>query len=118
MTHDLGLAWNIADRLAVMYLGRLVEVGPTEEVLAHPQHPYTKALLSVVPQAHQLEPIVLRGEPPDPARMPKGCRFNPRCQALASGRAAVAGVADACTTSGLEVLRGEGPHEAACWLPR
>ena len=50
VTHDLGLAWNIADRLAVMYLGRIVEIGPTEEVLASPQHPYTQALLSVVPE--------------------------------------------------------------------
>ena len=50
VTHDLGLAWNIADRLAVMYLGRIVEIGPTEEVLRDPQHPYTKALLSVVPE--------------------------------------------------------------------
>jgi oligopeptide/dipeptide ABC transporter ATP-binding protein len=117
VTHDLGLAWNIADRLAVMYLGRLVEVGPTEEVLADPQHPYTQALLSVVPETRRLEPIVLRGEPPDPARIPPGCRFNPRCPALASGQAAAAGVSDSCTTVSLELLRGEGPHEAACWLP-
>jgi ABC-type dipeptide/oligopeptide/nickel transport system ATPase component len=51
VTHDLGLAWNVADRLAVMYLGRIVEQGPTEEVLAAPLHPYTRALLSVVPEA-------------------------------------------------------------------
>jgi peptide/nickel transport system ATP-binding protein len=117
VTHDLGLAWNIADRLAVMYLGRLVEVGPTEQVLADPQHPYTQALLSVVPETRQLEPIVLRGEPPDPARIPNGCRFNPRCPALASGAAAAAGVADSCTALELRLLRGEGRHEAACWLP-
>jgi oligopeptide/dipeptide ABC transporter ATP-binding protein len=114
VTHDLGLAWNIADRLAVMYLGRLVEVGPTEEVLAAPRHPYTQALLSVVPETRHREPIVLRGEPPDPARIPAGCRFNPRCPALAAGRAAA--VADACTTVPLEVLPGTGRHEAACWL--
>jgi peptide/nickel transport system ATP-binding protein len=114
VTHDLGLAWNIADRLAVMYLGRLVEVGPTEDVLANPQHPYTQALLSVVPEARHLKPIVLRGEPPDPAKIPNGCRFNPRCPALASGRAAA--VARSCTSVGLEVLHGTGEHEAACWL--
>ena len=51
VTHDLGLAWNIADRVAVMYLGRIVEDGPAEEVLAAPQHPYTRALLSVVPES-------------------------------------------------------------------
>ena len=53
VTHDLGLAWNIADRIAVMYLGRIVEVGTTEDILASPQHPYTQALLSVVPEAHR-----------------------------------------------------------------
>ena len=74
VTHDLGLAWNIADRIAVMYLGRIVEVGTTEEVLSAPQHPYTRALLSVVPEMEQLEPTVLRGETPGPdpdtARVP------------------------------------------------
>jgi oligopeptide/dipeptide ABC transporter ATP-binding protein len=114
ITHDLGLAWNIADRLAVMYLGRLVEIGPTEEVLTDPQHPYTQALLSVVPQLGSREPIVLRGEPPDPARIPDGCRFNPRCPALASGRAAA--VARSCTTTAPDVVPGLDRHEAACWL--
>jgi oligopeptide/dipeptide ABC transporter ATP-binding protein len=114
VTHDLGLAWNIADRLAVMYLGRLVEVGPTEEVLADPQHPYTRALLSVVPEARHLDPIVLSGEPPDPARIPSGCRFHPRCPAFASGQAAQ--VAESCLHDPLDLLHGEGEHEAACWL--
>ncbi|HET9289704.1 MAG TPA: ABC transporter ATP-binding protein, partial [Actinomycetes bacterium] len=75
VTHDLGLAWNIADRLAVMYLGRIVEQGPTEAVLADPRHPYTRALLSVVPEAHRQETQILAGEPPDPTRVPDGCRF-------------------------------------------
>ena len=70
VTHDLGLAWNIADRIAVMYLGRVVECGTTEEVLQSPRHPYTKALLSVVPEIEQLEPVVLTGEIPDPTRIP------------------------------------------------
>ena len=74
VTHDLGLAWNIADRIAVMYLGRVVETGPTEDVLTAPQHPYTQALLSVIPEMERLEPIVLqRRDPrpvPDPARVP------------------------------------------------
>src|SRR4029079_6239838 len=70
VTHDLGLAWNIADRIAVMYLGRVVETGPTEQVLTVPQHPYTQALLSVVPEMEGLEPVVLRGEIPDPTRIP------------------------------------------------
>src|SRR4029078_411769 len=66
VTHDLGLAWNIADRVAVMYLRRIIEVGPREEIMSLPQHPYTKALLSVVPETAQLEPIVLAGESPRP----------------------------------------------------
>ena len=94
VTHDLGLAWNIADRIAVMYLGRVVECGTTEEVLGKPRHPYTKALLSVVPEIDYLEPVVLTGEIPDPSRIPAGCRFHPRCPQLANGEAEAAGVAD------------------------
>src|SRR4249919_360030 len=77
VTHDLGLAWNIADRVAVMYLGRIVEQGPTEELLANPQHPYTRALLSVVPEIERVDPVLLTGEPPDITRIPAGCRFHP-----------------------------------------
>jgi oligopeptide/dipeptide ABC transporter ATP-binding protein len=117
VTHDLGLAWNIADRIAVMYLGRIVEVGTTEEVLAAPKHPYTRALLSVVPEIAQLEPIVLEGETPDPTRVPAGCRFHPRCPALLSGEAASAGIAAECRTKPLPVLAATGDHRAACWLP-
>jgi oligopeptide/dipeptide ABC transporter ATP-binding protein len=116
VTHDLGLAWNIADRIAVMYLGRIVESGPTEEVLADPQHPYTRALLSVVPEAHHLEPIVLTGEPPDPTRVPPGCRFHPRCPALSSGAAARAGVDGDCRTAPVAVLPARDSHAAACFL--
>jgi peptide/nickel transport system ATP-binding protein len=116
VTHDLGLAWNIADRLAVMYLGRIVEVGPTEEVLRDPQHPYTRALLSVVPEIDKMEPTVLQGEPPDPTRVPDGCRFHPRCPALLSGEAAAARVDASCRTRDLPVLPiGQG-HSSACWL--
>jgi oligopeptide/dipeptide ABC transporter ATP-binding protein len=115
VTHDLGLAWNIADRIAVMYLGRVVEAGPTEEVLTDPQHPYTQALLSVVPEMDRLEPIVLRGEIPDPTRIPSGCRFHPRCPALASGEADP--VADACRGTALPVLSGDpNGHRCACHL--
>jgi oligopeptide/dipeptide ABC transporter ATP-binding protein len=116
VTHDLGLAWNIADRIAVMYLGRIVESGPTEKVLADPQHPYTQALLSVVPESKQLEPIVLTGEPPDPTKVPQGCRFHPRCPALASGAAESAGVADDCRTTPVAVLPAAQGHAAACFL--
>lgn len=114
VTHDLGLAWNIADRVAVMYLGRIVESGPVEEVLTNPQHPYTQALLSVLPEADG-EPVVLSGEPPDPTRIPSGCRFHARCQILASGEAERAGVADRCRTEDLPVLSGGAPaQQVAC----
>ncbi|MFI8325436.1 ABC transporter ATP-binding protein [Streptomyces sp. NPDC085529] len=112
VTHDLGLAWNIADRVAVMYLGRVVETGPVESVLTAPRHPYTQALLSVLPES-EAAPVVLSGEPPDPARIPGGCRFHARCQVLASGAAAP--VADRCRTEPLPVLRaGGGDPGVAC----
>jgi peptide/nickel transport system ATP-binding protein len=120
VTHDLGLAWNIADRLAVMYLGRIVELGTPEQVFADPQHPYTRALMSVLPESKR-EPIVLSGEPPDPTRIPPGCRFHPRCQELASGAAAKAGVDGDCTGTPLPVLPanaadGGGAPLVACHL--
>ncbi len=116
VTHDLGLAWNIADRIAVMYLGRVVECGTTEEVLEDPKHPYTRALLSVVPETKHLEAQVLTGEPPDPTRVPNGCRFHPRCPALASGEAGRAGVAGDCENGELPVLPAAHGHAAACFL--
>ncbi len=116
VTHDLGLAWNIADRIAVMYLGRVVECGTTEEVLESPRHPYTKALLSVVPEMEHLESIVLTGEIPDPTRIPPGCRFHPRCPALADGSAARAEVDHMCRSEPLETLPATGGHRVACHL--
>ncbi|MFE9242307.1 ABC transporter ATP-binding protein [Nocardiopsis sp. NPDC006938] len=114
-THDLGLAWNIADRVAVMYLGRVVELGTVEEVLSAPAHPYTRALLSVLPDAGSSEgPVVLSGEPPDPKRVPAGCRFHPRCPVLASGEADRAGVAHLCTTVDPVVLGGGAERRVAC----
>jgi peptide/nickel transport system ATP-binding protein len=80
IAHDLSVVRHIADRVAVMYLGRIVEVGTVEEVLLRPQHPYTRALLDAVPSTSDLEAkAVLRGEPPDPTAIPAGCRFHPRC---------------------------------------
>ncbi|MEU0726306.1 ABC transporter ATP-binding protein [Streptomyces sp. NPDC006140] len=113
VTHDLGLAWNIADRVAVMYLGRIVETGAVEQVLTAPVHPYTQALLSVLPEAPGA-PVILTGEPPDPSRVPSGCRFHARCQILASGEAERAGVGDACRHQDLEVLSGGGQSQVAC----
>ncbi|WP_210636975.1 ABC transporter ATP-binding protein [Streptomyces sp. GESEQ-13] len=113
VTHDLGLAWNIADRVAVMYLGRIVETGPVEQVLTAPRHPYTQALLSVLPEAPG-DPVVLTGEPPDPSRVPSGCRFHARCQILAGGEAERAGVAEACRTRDPGVLTGADTAQVAC----
>jgi peptide/nickel transport system ATP-binding protein len=115
VTHDLGLAWNIADRVAVMYLGRIVEQGPTEALLSDPQHPYTKALLSVVPEMERLEQVVLTGEPPDPTKVPAGCRFHPRCPVVASGEAARLGIEDKCRGEALPVLPVSADHTCACW---
>jgi oligopeptide/dipeptide ABC transporter ATP-binding protein len=82
ITHDLSTAARYADRIAVMYLGRIVEEGPAADVVHNAQHPYTKALLSVVPHRDprlQRRPQILRGETPDAVRIPSGCRFHPRC---------------------------------------
>jgi oligopeptide/dipeptide ABC transporter ATP-binding protein len=109
ITHDLSLAWLIADRICVMYLGRIVEEGPAEQLIRDPRHPYTRALLSVLPSPHpsqRRERRILAGEAPDPSRIPSGCRFYPRCP-LQSERG-----------------RNEDPpafdvgpgHTSACWL--
>jgi peptide/nickel transport system ATP-binding protein len=114
VTHDLGLAWNIADRVAVMYLGRIVETGPTEQILENPKHPYTRALLSVVPETREMEQQILKGEIPDPTRIPAGCRFHPRCPLLQSGTLtedmATRCVGDDPGPVSLDVLSA-----AACW---
>jgi oligopeptide/dipeptide ABC transporter ATP-binding protein len=116
VTHDLGLAWTVADRVAVMYLGRIVEIGSAEEVLQRPTHPYTRALLDVVPKAGGIERPILSGEPPDPTRIPPGCRFHPRCPVVVSGRAAELGIEARCRGEDLALMpSGEG-HEAACHL--
>jgi peptide/nickel transport system ATP-binding protein len=81
ITHDLSLAWSLCDRLAVMYLGRIVEQGSAVDVIERPQHPYTQALVAAVPvpsaEARIREP--LSGELPDATNVPTGCRFHPRC---------------------------------------
>jgi peptide/nickel transport system ATP-binding protein len=111
ITHDLSTAALFADRIAVMYLGRIVEQGPAEDVVVRPQHPYTKALLSVVPgadprQRKRLQ--ILRGETPDAVRIPQGCRFHPRCP-LAVAECRV-------TDPALEHHAGPPGHDAACIL--
>jgi oligopeptide/dipeptide ABC transporter ATP-binding protein len=85
VTHDLSLAWVVADRVAVVYLGRIVETGPADEIIRAPRHPYTRALVSVIPVPETpgtgppRERILLRGEAPSASRIPGGCRFHPRC---------------------------------------
>jgi oligopeptide/dipeptide ABC transporter ATP-binding protein len=111
ITHDLSTAARFADRIAVMYLGRIVEEGPARAVVERPQHPYTQALISVVPKRDPLDrtkPRILAGETPNPVRVPTGCRFHPRCPA----------VFDRCPTDDpVELLTtGENGHRAACWL--
>jgi len=113
ITHDLSTAAHFADRICVMYLGRIVEDGPAKEVVRNPQHPYTKALISVVPKRdprEQTEPQVLQGETPNPVFIPSGCRFHPRCPVAR----------DECRSVDPELRRAkaaESPeHRAACVL--
>ena len=104
ISHDLCVVRMIAQKVAVMYLGRIVEYGDTEDVMEHPMHPYTKALLSAVPMPGRTmsERIILSGEQPSPVRPPSGCAFHPRCP-LAH---------DECRTAVPE-LKGAG-HCARC----
>lgn len=82
ITHDLATCAYLAERVAVMYLGRIVEIGPTHAVLSQPAHPYTQALLSVIPVPNPRKRrtrVILQGAPPNPIDIPPGCRFAPRC---------------------------------------
>ena len=112
ITHDLSTAAHFADRIAVMYLGRIVEQGPAKTVVRNPQHPYTKALLSVVPKRDPRQrsaPQILQGETPNPVDVPPGCRFQPRCPVAV----------DACLSEdpALRAIAGTAPgHQAACLL--
>jgi oligopeptide/dipeptide ABC transporter ATP-binding protein len=109
ITHDLSTVGYFADRLAVMYLGRIVEIGPTSAVLKNPQHPYTRALLSVVPVPNpklRRKMVILSGETPNPINLPAGCSFHPRCPVAI----------EACkTTDPNYVLMGIN-HQATCLL--
>ncbi|MDQ3813278.1 MAG: ABC transporter ATP-binding protein [Armatimonadota bacterium] len=82
ISHNLGVVRHIADRVAVMYLGKIVELSPVRELYTTPRHPYTRALLDAVPEPDPAQPMQaqLRGDAPDPIQVPSGCRFHPRCQ--------------------------------------
>ncbi|TDO56115.1 peptide/nickel transport system ATP-binding protein [Kribbella sp. VKM Ac-2571] len=89
ITHDLGVAAQVADEVAVMYLGAVVEQGPASAVLSHPKHPYTQALVRSVPrlgQRGQDRLVAVRGTVPPPYERPTGCRFHPRCDAFMAGK--------------------------------
>ena len=106
-THDLATAGYFTDRMAVMYLGRIVELGPTREVLSNPRHPYTKALVSVLPAPNprrQRERVILSGEVPNPIDLPTGCRFHPRCPEAK----------DDCQKIDPDFVQVNAEHKAAC----
>jgi oligopeptide/dipeptide ABC transporter ATP-binding protein len=112
ITHDLSLAWVIADRIAVMYLGKIMEIGPAEQVIRSPHNPYTQALVSVSPTpepptaGERAKRTILVGETPDAAHVPPGCRFHPRCPYAF----------DRCRVEEPPLFDvGEG-QQAACWL--
>jgi oligopeptide/dipeptide ABC transporter ATP-binding protein len=109
ITHDLGSVGFFADRVAVMYLGRIVEIGTMLEVLEKPQHPYTKALISVIPVPNprlRHERTILQGETPNPIDLPTGCRFHPRCPVAFA----------TCKASDPPFVTLSKTHQAACLL--
>jgi len=105
ITHNIAVARFISDRIAVMYAGKVVETGPTEEVINRPKHPYTQALLKAVPTVQTKELVPPTGEVPSLLNLPSGCRFHPRCPF----------VMDICKEQE-PALRKVGELEVACWL--
>ena len=119
ITHDLAIAWVVADRIAVLYLGRIVEIGSAVELVKNPAHPYTQALLNVSSgddqRAGDERGGVLAGETPSASNVPSGCRFHPRCpRYVALGRPEVCTNQDPLLrdVDGTPVSLGE--HRAAC----
>jgi oligopeptide/dipeptide ABC transporter ATP-binding protein len=111
ISHDLAVVRHIAPRVAVMYLGRIVEEGPAERIFTLPKHPYTEALLSAVPVPDpraERRRIILEGEPPSPVRPPSGCPFHPRCQHPRKD--------DTCRTARPDLRELAPGHHAACHM--
>jgi peptide/nickel transport system ATP-binding protein len=108
ITHDLSVLAQVCSRLAVMYAGRIVEEGPSAEVLGSPQHPYSRALASAFPtigdQSSRLAPRGLAGDPPDPTALPGGCAFHPRCPVAV----------ERCGTDAVELVPAGAERRAAC----
>jgi oligopeptide/dipeptide ABC transporter ATP-binding protein len=121
ISHDLGVVRHISDRIAVMYLGRIVELGAADDVYSAPKHPYTAALLSAVPHGEadggRRQRIVLTGDVPSPAAPPTGCTFHPRCPKARLVSGSPEAVPDACKDD-IPQLERVGPAQAvACWYP-
>ena len=119
ISHDLGVVRHVSDRIAVMYLGHVVEVAGADDLYEDPRHPYTAALLSAVPKGHQgtaRERIILSGDVPSPADPPPGCPFHPRCQkaALVSGGPEAP---ERCRTEMPPLAEIAPGHTTACWYP-
>jgi oligopeptide transport system ATP-binding protein len=108
ITHDLSVAAGLADRIAVMYAGRIVETAPTLELFDHPAHPYTEALLSAVPRVDQPAKRLqaIPGQPPSAARWPTGCAFHPRCSHAW----------ERCSTAPPPLLSAGADRQSRCWL--
>ena len=111
ISHDIAVVGYLADRIAVMYLGEIVEVGPTRDVMRAPRHPYTQALMSAVPRVDALarrQRIVLKGDLPSPIDPPTGCKFHTRCPSA---------MAHCATHVPLAVaMNADGSHQASCFL--
>lgn len=117
ITHDLSTAARYADRICVMYLGRVVEHGPARDLVREPSHPYTRALVAAVPRSDgrgRDMSLMPSGEAPDASAIPSGCRFHPRCPVVASGEAERLGIIDRCRGTDPVLHEVRVGVEAAC----